>query len=110
MHCVRRAASRAAWTAGSSSAIRTAMIAMTTSSSIRVNPRRFMFKDSSKDVVDLGGDTDHETIPVSSLGRTRPNRIEKEQDSANRRRTGAVIQDRPRQSPARLVEGPDRRT
>ena len=39
MHCERRAASRAAWTAGKSSAIRTAMMAMTTSSSISVNPR-----------------------------------------------------------------------
>src|SRR4029077_15047282 len=35
VHCARRAASRAAWTAGRSGAIRTAMIAMTTSSSIR---------------------------------------------------------------------------
>jgi hypothetical protein len=33
------AASRAAWTAGSSSAISTAMIAITTSSSISVKPR-----------------------------------------------------------------------
>src|SRR5205823_4147267 len=40
MHCDRRAASRAACTAGSRSAIRTAMIAITTSSSIRVKPRR----------------------------------------------------------------------
>src|SRR6185312_11963618 len=39
-HCSRRAASRAAWTAGSKSAISTAMIAITTSSSIRVKPRR----------------------------------------------------------------------
>src|SRR3954447_21689090 len=39
VHWMRRAASRAAWTAGSSRAISTAMIAMTTSSSIRVNPR-----------------------------------------------------------------------
>ena len=39
-HWLRRAASRAACTAGSSSAIRTAMIAITTSSSIRVKPRR----------------------------------------------------------------------
>src|SRR5258707_10538814 len=39
MHWARRAASRAAWTAGSRSAIRTAMIAMTTSNSISVNPR-----------------------------------------------------------------------
>src|SRR5215472_15526520 len=39
-HCARRAASRAAWTAGRSRAISTAMIAITTSSSIRVNPRR----------------------------------------------------------------------
>src|SRR5262249_27785540 len=39
-HCDRRAASRAAWTAGSSRAISTPMIAMTTSSSIRVKPFR----------------------------------------------------------------------
>ena len=39
MHWARRAASRAAWTAGKSRAISTAMIAITTSSSIRVNPR-----------------------------------------------------------------------
>src|SRR5262245_4364732 len=38
-HWERRAASRAACTAGSSRAIRTAMIAITTSSSIRVKPR-----------------------------------------------------------------------
>src|SRR5881227_2575219 len=37
-HCIRRAASRAACTAGKSSAIRTAMIAITTSSSIKVKP------------------------------------------------------------------------
>src|SRR3954452_4003713 len=36
---MRRAASRADWTAGSNSAIRTAMMAMTTSSSIKVKPR-----------------------------------------------------------------------
>ena len=35
---MRRAAARADWTAGSKSAIKTAMIAMTTSSSIRVKP------------------------------------------------------------------------
>src|SRR5262245_36946114 len=39
MHCDRRAASRAACTAGSSRAIRTAMMAMTTKSSMSVNPR-----------------------------------------------------------------------
>ena len=39
VHWARRAASRAAWTAGRSRAIRTAMIAITTSSSISVNPR-----------------------------------------------------------------------
>src|SRR5690242_19961302 len=39
-HCARRAASRAAWTAGKSKAIRTPMIAMTTSSSIRVKAVR----------------------------------------------------------------------
>src|SRR6516165_7601708 len=38
MHCARRAASRADCTAGSNSAIRTAMIAITTSSSIKVKP------------------------------------------------------------------------
>ena len=36
----RRAISRAAWTAGTSSAIRIPMIAITTSSSARVRPRR----------------------------------------------------------------------
>src|ERR1700677_3342513 len=41
VHWARRAASRAAWTAGKSRAIRTAMIAITTSNSISVNPRRF---------------------------------------------------------------------
>jgi len=40
MHWARRAASRADWTAGRSSAIRTAMMAITTRSSISVNPRR----------------------------------------------------------------------
>jgi hypothetical protein len=40
-HWARRAASRADWTAGKSSAIKTAMMAITTNSSIRVNPRRF---------------------------------------------------------------------
>src|SRR6516164_3333797 len=39
VHWARRAASRALWTAGRSRPIRTAMIAMTTSSSIRVKPR-----------------------------------------------------------------------
>src|SRR3954453_22481230 len=39
-HCIRLAASRAACTAGKSKAIRTAMIAITTSSSIRVKARR----------------------------------------------------------------------
>ena len=40
MHWIRRAASRAACTAGKSKAISTAMIAITTRSSISVNPRR----------------------------------------------------------------------
>src|SRR5580704_1448550 len=39
-HCVRRAASRAAWTAGSNNAMRIAIIAITTNSSIRVKPAR----------------------------------------------------------------------
>src|SRR5262245_46755796 len=38
-HCIRRAASRAACTAGNKSAIRTAMIAITTSNSMSVKPR-----------------------------------------------------------------------
>jgi hypothetical protein len=38
LHCARRAASRACWTAGKSNAINTPMMAMTTSSSINVNP------------------------------------------------------------------------
>src|SRR6185369_11632382 len=42
LHCDRRAASRACCTAGSSRATRTAMIAITTSSSINVKPRRRM--------------------------------------------------------------------
>src|ERR671933_629660 len=41
VHWIRRAASRAAWTAGSSRAISTAMMAMTTSSSIKVKAGRF---------------------------------------------------------------------
>jgi hypothetical protein len=46
MHWARRAASRAAWTAGKSNAISTAMIAITTNSSIKVKPQhRFMTKD-----------------------------------------------------------------
>ena len=43
VHWMRRAASRADCTAGKSSAIRTAMIAITTSSSIRVKARRVEF-------------------------------------------------------------------
>ncbi len=39
MHCIRRAASRAACTAGSNKAINTPMIAITTNNSISVNPR-----------------------------------------------------------------------
>ena len=40
----RRAASLADWTAGSKRAIRTAMIAITTKSSIKVNPEFFLRK------------------------------------------------------------------
>src|ERR1700677_3307242 len=40
-HCVRRAASRAACTAGNNNDTRTAMIAITTNSSINVNAARF---------------------------------------------------------------------
>ena len=39
-HWARRAASRAAWTAGKSSAIKTEMMAITTRSSINVNAGR----------------------------------------------------------------------
>ena len=38
VHCIRLAASRAACTAGNNSAIKTAMIAITTSSSMSVKP------------------------------------------------------------------------
>src|SRR4051794_41156488 len=47
VHCERRAASRADWTAGSSKEMRTAMMAITTSSSISVNPRRFLMIDGT---------------------------------------------------------------
>src|SRR6185312_7198008 len=47
VHWARRAASRADWTAGRSSAIRTAMIAITTRSSIRVKARRFFMSTTS---------------------------------------------------------------
>ena len=40
MHWARRAASRAAWIAGSSKAMRMAMMAMTTNNSMSVKPRR----------------------------------------------------------------------
>src|SRR5262249_38477163 len=40
VHWMRRAASRAAWTAGKSSAIRTAMMAITTNNSMSVKPLR----------------------------------------------------------------------
>src|SRR4051812_10287720 len=40
LHLARAAASRTFWTAGTKRAIRTAMMAITTSSSISVNPRR----------------------------------------------------------------------
>jgi hypothetical protein len=39
MHCARLAASRAAWTAGKSKAIKTPIIAITTNNSINVNAR-----------------------------------------------------------------------
>jgi hypothetical protein len=39
LHVLRRAASRACWTAGNNSAIKIAMMAITTSSSISVNPK-----------------------------------------------------------------------
>src|SRR5262245_10242461 len=42
VHWARRAASRADWTAGSRREMRTAMIAMTTRSSMSVKPREFL--------------------------------------------------------------------
>src|SRR5437868_2262622 len=44
----RRAASRADWTAGRSRAIKTAMIAMTTSNSIRVKPRDRLRREGNR--------------------------------------------------------------
>src|SRR6185503_9289672 len=52
----RRAASRAACTAGKSSATSTPMIAITTSSSTRVNPRRFMGRSPENWYLLLGFD------------------------------------------------------
>ena len=55
MHCMRRAASRAACTAGRSKPIKTAMMAITTKSSINVNAERrgFMgFSFNANDVND----------------------------------------------------------
>src|SRR5262249_10790722 len=46
LHCVRRAASRACCTAGSKSAIRMAIMAITTSNSINVNA----FRDCGRDM------------------------------------------------------------
>src|SRR6266478_778594 len=50
-HFMRLAASRIFWTAGSKRPIKTAMMAITTNNSIRVNPRRFtrMAASFSKD-------------------------------------------------------------
>src|SRR5438477_4215218 len=45
VHCARRAASRAACTAGRRRAIKPAMIAMTTSNSISEKPRRNRYSD-----------------------------------------------------------------
>src|ERR1700733_7793742 len=47
-HWLRRAASRAAWTAGSSRAMRVAMIAITTSNSIKVKPERLVRSDATR--------------------------------------------------------------
>ncbi len=50
MHWARRAAYRAACTAGRSRAIKMAMIAMTTSSSMRVNARRLILSMPTPDI------------------------------------------------------------
>jgi hypothetical protein len=55
LHCERRAASRAAWTAGNNSAIKIPMIAITTNNSTKVNARR-------------SEDTDDPPIAPSSQG------------------------------------------
>src|SRR5437868_14553758 len=47
-HFIRLAASRIFWTAGSSRPIRIAMMAMTTNSSIRVNPGRVRARTASR--------------------------------------------------------------
>src|SRR5262249_53688114 len=61
-HWARRAASRAACTAGRSNAMSTAMIAITTSNSIRVKPRRRMEHSSQ-------GGEGGTTTPSHSAGR-----------------------------------------
>jgi len=50
-HWIRRAASRADWTAGSSRAMSTAMIAITTSNSISVKPWRRRIEDDSRFII-----------------------------------------------------------
>src|SRR5947209_3422282 len=68
-HWVRRAASRAAWTAGRSRAIRTAMMAITTRSSISVKPRaarvRKLMDAPLKDEKCFKHDADCATAPES---------------------------------------------
>src|SRR5215213_5975666 len=66
LHFMRLAASRIFWTAGRSRPIRIAMIAITTSSSIRVNPRRVRRRER-KVVITTPGENDarrmRKTIP-----------------------------------------------
>src|ERR1700733_14532571 len=52
-HWLRRAASRAAWTAGSSRAMSVAMIAITTSNSIKVKPERLVRSDATRLIIGL---------------------------------------------------------
>src|SRR5580704_3489945 len=52
-HWLRRAASRAAWTAGSSRAMSVAMMAITTNNSISVKPERLVRSDASRVIVEL---------------------------------------------------------
>src|SRR4051794_8643211 len=75
MHWARRAASRAAWTAGSSRAIRTAMMAMTTRSSISVKARRawdrIMIGSRSRETFEAGRSATVRRIRLDRPGGSR---------------------------------------
>src|SRR6266566_2739661 len=70
MHCVRAAASRTFWTAGTSSAIKIAMIAITTSNSMSVKPD--LLRNLVRDIKDSFAETKIMRHPRSTLHRIDP--------------------------------------